>query len=141
MGVVTMTWPITYYDRGGIRVTTQELVVQGKHYPMAELANIGITRGSTSRTTTSCATGACLFLVLASCSWQVHGTPMTASVVVTVVAALCLLATLVSHRVNPRAYEMWAVYRNHKVQLLWSRDARTFNQIKMAIVRALQASR
>jgi len=136
-----MTWPLTYYNAGGIQVTSDELVVHGKRYHLDDLVNIGTTRGSTSRATTSCATGAALFLVLASCSWQVHGTPMTASLVVTVVAVLSMLATLVSYRVNPRAYELWATYRDHQVQLLWSRDARTFNRISMAIVRARQARR
>lgn len=129
----------TYYNQGGISVTSQELVIQDRRYRIDELDELVVARGSYSRGTAGCITTACLFLVLASWSWQVPAVPVALRLVTTAVAAGCLVGALVSQRVRPRAYELWASYRHHTVQLLWSRDERAFNQIRFAICRARQA--
>ncbi|MGA8117936.1 MAG: DUF6232 family protein [Actinocatenispora sp.] len=129
----------TYYHRGGVQVTSHELVVRGQHYRLDHLRDVRIARGSGSRATTVCVTLACLFLVLGSCSWRVTDQAVGTSLAIITAGTLGLVAALISRRVRPRPYELWAEYQHHTVQLLWSRDERVFNQIRFALCRALQA--
>lgn len=129
----------TYYNRGGISVTSEELVIHGRHYGITELDRLVVARGSYSRATGLCITAACVFLVLASAGWQIPSMPVTLCLATTATAVGFLAGALVSLRVRPRAYELWAIHHHQTVQLLWSRDERAFNQIRFAICRARQS--
>jgi hypothetical protein len=136
-GVPTMSKH--YYNHGGIQVTSDELSVHGRRYQLAQFSQLRIARGSTSRATSVCLGIAGLFLVLSSCSWQLGNQPVGVSIAGSALAVLAVLGALVTRRVRPRPYELWAEYRGHTVQVLWSRDERVFNQIRFAICRARQA--
>jgi hypothetical protein len=131
-----MTSPIIYYNRGGIRVTSDELVIHDKRYPLTELTGVGITRGYTKPYTTSCVAGACIFGTLATVGWQVSG---LTSIVAAVLTVAFLIAMPISRRITRPAFELWADYHNNTIQLLWSRDEHTFNAIRFALCRARQA--
>lgn len=130
---------ITHYNHGGIRVTSDELVIHDRRYLLTELDEVYIARGSTNLYGTGClATSAGVFGVLATLSWQA---PSLTAIVVTALALACLIGTPISYRLSRPAQELWALYHGHIIQLLWSRDAHTFNRIRWAICHARESRR
>ncbi len=129
-----------YYDRGGVQVTGQELVIHQQRYLLDELHQLRVARGATSRATTVCLAATGLLVLLGGYGWRVSDRTAVPAAAATLLAAVAAVAALVSRRIRPRPFELWAEYRQHTVQLLWSRDERVFNQIRFAVCRARQAT-
>lgn len=128
---------LIYYDRGGITVTSTDVTIGGERYPLDQLDDLRVVRGPRSRATTGCLTVFCLFLLLTSCSWEIRNAPT--SITLVVIAIVAAIATVLSVRLRPRPQELWATYQRQTILLHASRDARTFNQVRFALCRALQA--
>lgn len=129
---------ITYYKRNGVVVTSDELVVNNRRYQLRELDNLEFRSGYFSLPTAGCAMTAAMFIAVAGWGSSLTGSS-TASVLGIVIAVFFLIATLISHRVNPPAHELSATYHNETVRLLWSRDVHECNRIRVALWHARQA--
>ena len=128
----------TYYDRAGVQVTSHELVVRGRRYQLSELHQLRIARGSASPAGTICAILAVLLVLPGSCSLQTSA--WTIGIGLSAIGVLAAgAAALIIRRLRPRPFELWADHRGQTVQLLWTREERTFNAIRFAILRATQA--
>lgn len=128
------------YYRGPDAVITDELFeVQYPYqrYRISELSNMEVVRCPFDPVIVRSAHVGGLTTVLVAGSWPWLTTPnawlIAGMLVVTPLATGCGLC-----RWRPRGYELRATYRRYRVLLYGSSDARTFEQIRRALVRATE---
>ncbi|GAA4205144.1 DUF6232 family protein [Actinocatenispora rupis] len=135
----------TYYNHGGIQITSHELVVHRRRYPLDDLTQLRKARGDAPRATTAVTVAASGLGAVATLSVLLgsYGGASIGSVLISLalvaVFFLAIAATLAVRRLRPKPYELWAEYRGHTVLLLWSQNERVYNQILRAVTRARES--
>lgn len=132
--------------RSGVRisVSTNWCVVNGSRYPVAELADLGLSRGPRSLSNAPGLVGLTvvafvLVLIVLAIAQGWTRTLLGAGVaaVAGTVAVTALPAVLV--RTLRRPYEIWARYRGTPVFLFGTYDREQFGQVSRALIRAHEA--
>jgi hypothetical protein len=133
--------------RAGARicVTTHWCIVDEAEYPIAELDNLGQSRGSRDLlhvpglVSLGLAAGLLIFVIVAiGRGWTAEIESALAVAVVGTVAVTFLPAALT--RVLRRPYEIWAEYQGSPVYLFGTFDKEQFGQVSRALVRAKEST-
>ncbi|MEU8068287.1 MULTISPECIES: DUF6232 family protein [unclassified Micromonospora] len=148
---------ITYYDDRSVQVTSTAVRVDGRSYPLAELATVWHRQGDRSWRVLAGrgAIGAALagplvtaVLGIGLAVWLQRSAVVTIAIVgVSVLVGLAVgpLADFLfehldrSYARGSREMEMWAQWRGQTVRLLHTRDAMRFGQIYRAVQRAMES--
>lgn len=128
----------THYERAGVCVTDQYLVVSGRRYEVGELNELRVIRGPHDPVAVSALVFA-LVLVLAIAIGVSQHDSLSGWVTLTAVALIPLGTALVVCRVRRRRFELWATYRGVEVRVLDISRAEEFGQIRRALIRAREA--
>lgn len=144
-----------FYRDASVQVTSEQVRVDGRAYPLAELARVWHRRGARSwralagRGVVSAALfGLVAAGVLALAAAMVLDASRTTTLILVVTAVLCGLATgpladLLLDRMDRsyahgvHSHEIWAHWRGHEILLLHTRDALRFGRIYRALQRAI----
>jgi hypothetical protein len=130
--------PLLYYEHDGVRVTSADLEVEGRHYAIGHLRHLRTGRGRRDLSAVHAALasiGIAAALLLAAryldmASWVGAGAVLAVLLVV--------LAGMLLHR--PRPYQLWAEYHGATVRLLSCPQAQRYHQICRAVLRAKEAA-
>ena len=128
----------TYYDHHGVHVTDQVMDIVGRRFTLAYLSDLRAARGPLDPVATFASVIAGVMMLLAlAVAISVDDMALTAVLLPAGLVPAALAA--VTCRLRPRMLELWADYRGAEVQLYWSFDEQTFNQVCRALVRAREA--
>ena len=127
---------VVYYHGPGITVTSWYVLNADGRYPAAMLAGARRVHVRTHPARTVALAAGAAELALAA---LVHPTALPAALLL---AALGVTAGLViDKRRSPRRMELWVTYRGGEVELFSSADRREFEQVRRAVIRALEVNR
>ena len=107
-------------------------------YDVSELRDVECGSSGPDPVGLRCAGTAGAFLIAVAASWQHLQSPQEWVVAATFVAAPGLVA-MICLRLRPPEWALYATYREHRVRLFTSCDAYVFNQVKRALLRALES--
>jgi hypothetical protein len=131
---------ITYYDDGNIKVTSWFVQTGEASYLVADLHGVArhLTYTHPARSVALITGGIEMMLALPFAV----GYHSALLLCVGVVAALGVgIGVLLDARQNPRGLELRAYYRYREVRLFHTRDKIAFEQVRRALIRAIEAHR
>jgi hypothetical protein len=119
--------------------TRQYFHTSRQRYQITELRDVRVARGGPDRVAIgSTGLAGSAAVVVAACSPVIHS-PQAWMAAVLLIAAPGLFGGA-CWRLNPPEWQLVASYHGYDVQLYTSSDTRTFNQVKRAVMRALEAN-
>jgi hypothetical protein len=128
------------YAKPGIVVTDQWFVVAGYRYPVSELSNLRIGRGTRHPLTVRAMVVAVVVLLGVGAALGLTGDPTDLPGATYLALAAALVApfvlAVVGDRLRPRPYELWADYYGITVRLFYSDNEQQFGQVTRALIRA-----
>ena len=137
---VTRRLPGPLYAKPGIVVTDQWFVVAGYRYPVSELSNLRIGRGTRHPLTVRAMVVAVVVLLGVGAALGLTGDPTDLPGATYLALAAALVApfvlAVVGDRLRPRPYELWADYYGITVRLFYSDNEQQFGQVTRALIRA-----
>lgn len=125
---------LTLYQRGGVSVTENWLIVEGQRYRIRHLRHLRTVRGRQNplRVGAAIAAGIVVAVTAITANYLTVLGWIGAAVVLTVPLTILVIAAVHS----PRPSEMWGEYRGYTAQLLWLENREHYNQVCRAITRA-----
>jgi hypothetical protein len=130
----------TFYREGGVSVTDRWLTIAGRRFVVAELRNLRTVREPTKPIGAASTAVACILAVAAATFVAFSGEPAL-MLGGPVFAALPIGFALVSWRLRPRFFKLYAEYGSRTVEVLGASDERRYNQICRALLRAREFGR
>jgi hypothetical protein len=130
----------TFYREGGVSVTDRWLTTASRRFAVGELRNLRTVREPATPLGAASTAMACILVVAAATFVAFSGEPAL-MLGGPVVAALPIGFALVSWRLRPRSFALYAEYGGRTVQVLEASDERRYNQICRALLRAREYSR
>ncbi|HWG97915.1 MAG TPA: DUF6232 family protein [Pilimelia sp.] len=133
------------YKQPGIIVTDRWFVVAGYRYPVTELTNLRMGRGSRHPLAVRASVVSTIVLLGIGSALGLTGDPTdlpAGSYLAIFSAALApFLLVSVGERLRPRPYELWADYFGITVRLFLSDSEQQFGQVARALLRAKEIAR
>lgn len=133
----------SYYSGSDAVVTSEKFAwrtAPARVFAIHELKDVGIVRGDIDglRPTSAHVAGGSVILVAAT--WPIWDTPQLIALSALIIAVPSVVAAA-CWRMRPRVWELRATYRGLDVVLYSSADARVFNQVRRALLRAMEDCR
>ncbi|GAA2561533.1 hypothetical protein GCM10010435_36650 [Winogradskya consettensis] len=131
---------VVYYDGPGVVVTSWYVMNAAGRYPVTSLTEV--------RQVHLRSGGPRLTAVIAGATAVIVAVPLSvpfgyAALLVAAAAAVVggIAAQVVDRRYNPRWMALWATHQGRDIELFGSSDKQQFEQVRRAVIRAVQINR